>query len=433
MKPEGVMLSAVRPGSAAADAGLAPGDAVLAVDGRPVSDALELAYEIAEETFVLTVRTPGGRVRRRRVHREFGQPWGGEFEPPPLRACGNRCIFCFVDQMPKGLRPSLYLKDEDYRYSFLYGNYVTLTNLRDGDLERIKRLRLSPLYVSVHATDERVRRHLLGRRNTPPILPLLRELAASGITLHAQAVICRGVNDGTVLERTVRDLSRLHPGVQSLALVPVGLTRHRAGLTPLAGHTAATARALLLRLDAWQRDFRPRLGTRFVYATDEWYLRARRIVPSADAYEGFPQIENGVGLVRQFLDGVEKACRNLPDRVQPLRRILVPAGELAAPVVAQALRPLSKIPGVELEVVSVPNQLFGRTVTVSGLLSGQDLLDALRPRTHGGERVLIPADMVRERHDVFLDDMRVRTLARRLGVKAKLIRGPQQLVRAVVG
>lgn len=431
MKPAGVILAAVRPGSPAAAAGLRAGDAVLAVDGRAVEDALDLAYAIAEERFTLTVRRPGGRARRRVVRREPGRAWGGEFAPPPVRGCGNRCIFCFVDQMPRGLRNSLYVKDEDYRYSFLYGSYVTLTNLRAGDLRRIKRLRLSPLYVSVHATQERVRRRLLGRRRTPAILPLLRELTAAGITVHAQAVLCPGINDGAVLERTIRDLGRLYPGVQSLALVPVGLTAHRQALPPLRRHTAAEAAALLRRAEVWQKTFRARFGSRFVYAADEWYLRARRTVPKAEAYEGFPQIENGVGLVRQFLDAAAEAARKLPARV-PSRRVLIPAGELSAPVVRRAVRPLARIPGVDLAVVPAANRLFGPEVTVSGLLSGADVLAALRPRARGGERVLIAADMVREGRDEFLDGMSLRTLARALGVKTRLVRGARELARAII-
>lgn len=432
MDPVGALLAAVRPGSPAARAGLRAGDRVTAVDGVPVADALDAAWAIAQEAFRLSVRRGGRTLRGLMVRRRPGQPWGGTFEPPAVRRCGNRCPFCFVDQMPPGLRPGLYVKDEDYRHSFLYGNYVTLSRFSARDLERVLRQRLSPLYVSVHATMERVRRRLLGRRDLEPILPLLRVLTAGRITVHAQAVICPGWNDGAVLERTVSDLARLHPGVASLALVPVGLSAHRQGLVPLRRSTAAEARALLRRLDAWQARFRRSLGTRLVYATDEWYLRAGRAVPATEAYEGFPQIENGVGLTRRFLDQTAEVLRRLPARVWPSRRVLIPSGELAAPIVRHALAPLARVRGLAVEVVAVPNRLFGRSVTVTGLLAGADVLAALTPRVRADTRVLLPAVMVREGHGRFLDDLAVRGLHRRLGVPVRVVATPGHLVRAVI-
>ncbi|NTV52907.1 MAG: DUF512 domain-containing protein, partial [Candidatus Firestonebacteria bacterium] len=321
---------------------------------------------------------------------------------------------------------------EDYRHSFLYGNYVTLSNTTRRDLERIKRLKLSPLYISVHATAEPVRLKLLGRSRALPILPLLQELAAAGIVLHTQAVICPGINDGRVLEKTVRDLSRLHPQVRSLAVVPVGLSRHRAHLASLKAIDAAQAIKLLDKVQIWQTRLQKTLGSRFVYATDEWYLRAGVGVPRAAAYEGFPQIENGVGIVRQFQDLCREACRNLPQRVSPARHIVVPVGTLAAAVVAQALRPLARVAGVSLDVVSVPNRLFGETVTVTGLLSGGDLLAALKSKMHPATRVLIAGDMVRDGHEVFLDNMSLRELGRRLHAGVQRVDSPEALIRAAL-
>jgi putative radical SAM enzyme (TIGR03279 family) len=402
------------------------------VDGQGIEDALDAAYAIAEETFALAFYR-GGNLRRTRVERLPGQDWGAAFEPPQVRHCGNRCVFCFVDQMPRGLRSSLYVKDEDYRHSFLYGNYVTLSNVSERDLARIRRLKLSPLYISVHATLEQVRRTLLGRKRTPPILPLLKKMAAAGIELHTQAVICPGINDGKVMERTVADLSRLAPRVRSLALVPVGLSAHRRGLAELRGVDARLTQALLAKVAAWQKRFFKQRGTRFVFATDEWYLRAGRAVPPASAYEGFPQLENGVGIVRQFLDGVRAASRALPARVAPRRRVLIPVGTLAERTVRRALAPLSRVRGLELEVVPVPNRLFGERVTVTGLLGGNDLLGALRPRMAQKTRVLIAGDMLRDGHDVFLDGVTLKQFRARLGVPVQVIRSPAELVRAAVG
>jgi putative radical SAM enzyme (TIGR03279 family) len=430
MNPRGVVLTTVRPGSPAARAGLRAGDRVLAVDGLAPEDALDVMVAIAEERFEVGYGR-GGRRRLARVSRRMGQDWGARLEPPPLRRCGNRCRFCFVDQMPPGLRPSLYVKDEDYRHSFLYGNYVTMSNVSGRDVERIKRLRLSPLYISVHATDERVRRDLLGRARTLPILPLLKSLTAAGIVLHTQAVVCPGVNDGRVLEKTVSDLGRLRPGVRSLAIVPVGLSGHRAGLPVLRAIDAAQAAGLVKKVRVWQEGFRRTGPMRFVYATDEWYLRAGLPVPAAGAYDGFPQIENGVGIVRQFLDGCRAACRRLPARATPARRVLVPVGILAAGVVERALKPLARMPGVSLEVVPVPNRLFGESVTVTGLLGGADLAAALAGKIRGATRVLIAGDMVRDGEDVFLDDLSLGDLGRSLHARVKQVNSPAELVRAV--
>lgn len=431
MTRRSVALTAVRPHSPAARAGLRSGDRLLAVDGLVPEDAVDVMYAIAEEEFAVEVEREG-RVRTAVVTRHMGQDWGAQMEPPAVRHCGNRCVFCFVDQMPPGLRPSLYVKDEDYRHSFLYGNYVTLSNTTRRDLERIKRLKLSPLYISVHATDEQVRQKLLGRTRVIPILPLLRELAAAGIVLHTQAVICPGINDGRVLEKTVRDLSRLHPQVRSLAVVPVGLSRHRAHLASLKAINAAQAIKLLDKVQIWQTRLQKTLGSRFVYATDEWYLRAGAPVPKAAAYEGFPQIENGVGIVRQFQDHCREACRRLPKRVSPARHIVVPAGTLAAGVVAKALRPLARVQGVSLDVVPVVNRLFGETVTVTGLLSGADLAFALKGKIQKTTRVLIAGDMLRDGQEVFLDDMSLRELGRRLKAKVRQVNSPEELIDWVI-
>ncbi len=431
MKAEGVRITAVAPGSPAAAAGLRAGDGILAVNGRRVADALDVAYAAAEEKFSLRLRR-GARVRSLAVRRAPGQAWGARLAPPAPRRCGNRCLFCFVDQLPRGLRPSLYQKDEDYRHSFLYGNYITLTHFNHRDLERVRRLGLSPLFVSVHATEEEVRGRLLGRKGLPPLMPWLRRLAAAGVVLHTQAVVCPGINDGAVLERTVSDLSRLYPAVRSLALVPVGLTRHRRGLPRLRPVTPSAARAVLSRLAHWQARFRSRLGSRFVFATDEWYLLAREPLPPAGAYEGYPQIENGVGLTRQFLEQVRAACRRLPERINPPRRVLIPTGELAAATVSAALQPLRRVRGLTLRVLPVPNRLLGRRVTVTGLLCGADLLRALRPRVRGGERVLLARDMIRAGHDVFLDDLPVRAFARQLGVQVRRVRDPRGLIRSIL-
>jgi putative radical SAM enzyme (TIGR03279 family) len=431
MSPEaGVLLASVLPGSPAARAGLQAGDRILTVDRQPVEDALDLAYAVAEDVFTLSVQR--GRKRfTRHLERQPGEPWGGMAEPPALKRCGNRCVFCFVDQMPEGLRPSLYIKDEDYRHSFLFGNYVTLTNLKSRDLERIKQLHLSPLYISVHATDPQIRLRLLGRKQAPPILPILQDLVSAGIQLHTQAVICPGWNDGAVLKRTVGDLAGLYPGVASIALVPVGLSAHRQNLATLRSANRREARAVLDQVSRWQKQFLRQHGTRLVFATDEWYVRAGRAMPRDAAYEDYPQIENGVGIARQFLEETRQALTRLPRGVSP-RRILIPNGKLSAGLVRRALKPLKKVKGLDFKVIAVPNRLFGPQVTVTGLLSGQDILAALLPEARHADQVILPPEPLRHEKGIFLDDMRVRDLGRKLGLRVHVAANPKQLVRKML-
>lgn len=423
MTQAGVKLASVALRSPAAAAGLRAGDRILAVDGNPVEDALDLAYAAAEERFQVVFQRGAAPKRRAQVVRRAGKPWGAQAEPPGVRHCGNQCVFCFVDQMPRGLRSTLYVKDEDYRHSFLHGNYVTLTRLTEREIEKIIRLRLSPLYVSVHATDSKIRQRLLGRERLPSLLPLLRRLAKAGIAFHTQAVLCPGWNDGKALEKTVRDLAALFPAVQSLALVPVGLTQHREKLANLKPFTRPQSERLLRRVERWQKAFLKKHKTRWVYATDEWYLRAGRPIPPAREYEDFPQRENGVGLARLFLDAVRQNARALPGRVHPGRHVLVAAGELSAPLVRRAVRPFRRVAGLNVEVVAVPNRLFGGQVGVSGLLSGRDILEALLPRAGNADLILLPPEPVRSgKGDVFLDDMKVNDLQKALGVRVRVLR-----------
>ncbi|MGQ9778902.1 MAG: DUF512 domain-containing protein [Bacillota bacterium] len=403
---EGGLIVTVEKGSPAAKAGILPGERLLAVNGRPIRDLIDyhLASGLAGR-LRMTLEGPQGR-RTVLVVKEEDEPIGLSFAEAVfdgIRRCRNRCVFCFVDQLPKGLRPSLYIKDEDYRLSFLQGNYVTLTPLAEADRARIVRERLSPLYVSVHATDPEVRGRLLGRQGPAPILPLLADLIRAGIRFHAQAVICPGWNDGEVLERTIADLAALWPGVTSLAVVPVGLTVHRQGLTPLRSFTRAEAAALLGRVEEWQKRLGPKLGTRFVFAADEFYLLAEKAIPPAASYEDYPQLENGVGLIRSFEDDFRAAWRYWKRKMRP-GRLRVVTG-IAAAGMWDRLAALTARSGVVLEIVPVENRLFGPSVTVAGLLSARDIIAALR----GKERLptFVPRVAVRRGGDFFLDGMSV--------------------------
>jgi len=432
--PAGVVVSRVRQGSAAAAAGVCGGDRLLAVNGAPLRDVIDFHFNAGEEELRLELERAGTRTAARLVRRR-GRALGLEFETPrpaEISTCANKCVFCFIHQLPRGMRRSLYVKDDDYRLSFLHGNYITLTDLDEAELDRIETQRLSPLYVSVHATDPALRHELLGRpRVATPILPVMARLARAGISMHAQIVLCPGLNDGPQLARTVFDLSALHPGVRTTAIVPVGLTRHRQRLPELRSLEPDEARSLVATVTAWQDELRARLGSRFVFLADEIYLRAGLDVPPGRAYEGFPVIEDGIGLVRRFEDGFRRASRRLPVRRRTPRTITVVSGEMFAPRLAALLRHLA-VAGLTVDVAAVPNDFFGRKIAVAGLLTGQDIQRELARRRLGG-RVLIPGVTLREQDGVFLDDLTPADLARDLDVPVQVVEPtPGALLRALV-
>lgn len=417
----GVVVARVRRGTPAHRAGLRAGDVIVQVNGHPVRDAIDFQFYGAAERLRLRVAR-AGRPATVHVDRE-GHPLGVQLVPPRPRdiaTCSNACVFCFIHQNPRGLRRSLYVKDDDFRLSFLHGNYITLTDLDEADLGRIEAQRLSPLYVSVHATDPELRHRLLGRpRHSADILPRLERLARAGIRVHAQVVLVPEWNDGPHLERTVFDLARLYPGVATVAVVPVGLTRHRQRLPALRLLTAEEAQTLVDTVAGWQAECLARLGSRFVFLADEIYLRADRLLPPAEAYEGFPVAEDGVGLVRRFEDELARGLRRFPP-LQRRRVLTVVSGELYGPRLARWLAPLS-IHGVTARVVAVPNEFFGRSIGVAGLLTGQDIQRTLAAEAELGEAILIPAVTVRETDGVFLDDRTPAELARDLGVPVRVV------------
>ena len=411
----GVRIEAVRPGGLAARAGLRPGDRLRAVNGHALRDLIDFHVHAGQEALQIEVER-NGTARTVAIARRWGRDLGMECEPPApaeISTCANKCVFCFIHQLPRGLRRSLYVKDDDYRLSFLHGNYVTLTDLPEAELQRIVDHGLSPLYVSVHATDPAVRHLLLGSPKTHhgDLMPRMARLVAAGIRMHAQIVLCPGINDGECLERSVHDLGGLHPGVATVAVVPVGLTRHREGLPPLRAVTADDARWLVRAIHTWQDALAPRLGTRFVFPADELYLLAGVPIPSAAAYEGFPVLEDGVGLLRRFEDDLDQELRRRR-RARRWRPATVATGELFAPVLGELL--VRRAPALRADVVGVPNEFFGRAIGVAGLLTGQDIIGALAGRSLG-EVVLVPAVALREGHGVFLDDATPADLAGRLG------------------
>jgi putative radical SAM enzyme (TIGR03279 family) len=395
-KSEG-QIEAVTPGSPAALAGVAPGDRLLAINGRRVKDVIGYQFHQVGEALTMDLLRDGRAVSVA-IRKEEDADLGLVFFDPTfdgIKRCNNRCPFCFVDQNAPDLRPSLDIKDDDYRYSFLYGGFITLTNLKEHDWERIFEERLSPLHVSVHATDPALRRRMLGNPRAPEIIPQLQRLAAGGIQAHTQLVLCPGINDGPALDQSIRDLAALWPHVRSVSAVPVGLTsQRRRFLDPaLRPYRQEEARPVFEQIARWQKQFRKDFGVNFVYPSDEFYLQAGVPVPTARMYDGFEQYENGVGMVRQTLDEAKKTARRLPAALDRPVRAVVVCGLMAAQSLRDAFAPFTAVENLDLTVLPVENKALGAQVNCSGLLFGRDVAEALQ--AHAAERgAARPGDLV---------------------------------------
>jgi putative radical SAM enzyme (TIGR03279 family) len=415
---KGLLLKNVVPGSIAAEMGLEAGDRLLAVNGHQLRDIIDYSYfTAADEELLLEVAKKDNELWELEIEREAGQSLGLIFSTPQPARCRNNCIFCFVHQLPKGLRKPLYVKDEDYRLSFLNGNYVTLANLKPAELRRIVEQRLSPLFISVHATNPPLRERMLGRQGLPPILEQLGQLADAGIRMHSQVVLCPGINDGHELERTVGDLADLYPALQSLAIVPLGLTRHRKGLPQLRAVDREYAGEFVQTWGARAKKLNRRLGQPFLFLADEFYLKAGLPFPSLKSYGDLPQIENGVGLVPLFLRDAARVLRTC----RPIGnfRVTVVTGVSAFAFVAEFLRGLGEKSGLEIITRAVENRLFGKSVTVSGLVAGNDILAALQG-VDIGQALLVPDVMIKEGEGLFLDDLSLEELGKSLGCRVIL-------------
>jgi len=416
MGNDGLEIEYVAPGSIAAELEIESGDRLLAINGEPLRDIIDYNYLTADEELVFLVRKADGDLWEVEFEKDACEPMGICFPPPVPQSCGNSCLFCFVHQLPRGMRKPLYVKDEDYRLSFLYGNYVTLTNILPEELERIKAQRLSPLYISVHATEPALRERLLGRSNIRPVLEIMRELADAGITMHTQVVLCPGLNDGADLEKTVADLSALHPRVGSLAIVPLGLTRHRRGLPALEPVSASYASEFVSAWEPRQAELARTLGEPFLFLADEFYVKGGLDFPPLERYADLPQLENGVGMVPQFLAEAQELLA-VAEPLPPMD-VTVVTGTSAYAYVAGFTRDLSQKTGVAIRTVAVINRLFGEQVTVTGLISGSDIVAALG-NLPVGRVLLIPDVMLKEGEGLFLDDMGLSDLAAALACEVE--------------
>ena len=412
-------ITEVTPESLAAEAGIKAGDRITAINGRPVKDFLDVHLWLGEEELELTLEHKNvyGEPFEVHIRREYGRTLGLTFDPPRIRRCANDCPFCFVDQLPPGSRASLRIRDDDYRFSYLYGHFITLTNLKESEFDRIIDNHLSPLYVSVHALDPDVREACLKTPRARDIRRHLERLLEGGIELHTQIVATPGLNDGPVLEETVFGLAEYFPGILSCSVVPVGLTGHREGLTDLRPYSQEEALAMVRRVERYGRALQERLGDPFVHAADEFVILAGLPIPEPEYYGDFSQVENGVGLVRQWLmqlEGGEGRQKELNTR--GIKRLLIVTGESFGPVLQEHTRLLqAKVPDLSVEIIPAENKLFGRPVTVAGLLGATDILRETEGRVRPGDLVLIPNECLNP-EGLFLDDMTLPDVQSRLGV-----------------
>ncbi len=430
-----VVITAVVKNSPAARAGICAGDVLLSINGQEIIDVLDYRFYETDPAVELRLRSPAGEERSIRIRKGQYESLGCEFETYLMDAqhhCKNRCMFCFIDQLPKGLRETLYFKDDDSRLSFLFGNYITLTNLSEHEIERIIRMHISPINISVHTTNPELRVKMMGNRFAGEALQVMERFAAGKIEMNCQLVLCPGVNDGPELERTLRDLLALR--VASIAAVPVGVTRYREGLCPIEPYRPEQAAAVLEVIDRWGERFLRETGERTVYAADEFYLAAGRALPPPSYYGEYPQLENGVGLMTSLRAEFEDALQGLEEPPRAPRRVTLATGTAAASFLRSLLDELrGTCHNLKGQVVPVPNDFLGHTITVAGLVTGGDLIRRLKEIPLGDE-VLIPAVMLRHEGDLFLDGVSLEQVQKELGVRVRPVKNDgYELLDAILG
>ncbi|MBO4506875.1 MAG: DUF512 domain-containing protein [Lachnospiraceae bacterium] len=425
-KQKGHLIRSVEPGSIADELGIHPGDRLISINGTVIEDVFDYRYLTDDEELTLLIYSAEEDDEYEAdIEKDADEDLGIEFEAGLMdeyRHCSNKCIFCFIDQMPPGMRETLYFKDDDARLSFLQGNYVTLTNMSPKDVERICFYKLSPINVSIHTTNPELRCKMLHNRFAGDALKKLDTFCEAGIEINGQIVLCKGWNDGAELDRTLGDIEKYLPNLISLSVVPVGLTKFREGLCPLEPFGPEESAVVIDQIEKWQKYYYDKYGTRIVYASDEWYLKAGREIPSQDAYEGFPQMENGVGMVRTLLDDFDEAlAADDSDRIMKGKFTFV-TGKLIEPILRTLTERITeKYPETVTEVVGIRNDFFGNMITVAGLVTGQDILAQLKDRDLG-DFIIMPSCMLRAGESVLLDDLTVEDLQKALQTKIRIVK-----------
>ncbi len=438
METKGHVIRAVEPGSIADELELVPGDKILSVNNQTIEDVFDYQFLIHEEELTVQVLRADGEEWELEIEKDYEEDLGISFENTLMdhyHSCRNHCIFCFIDQMPRGMRKTLYFKDDDSRLSFLQGNYVTLTNMSEHEIDRIIQYHLEPINISFHTTNPALRCKMLNNRFAGDIFQKVEKLFEAGIEMNGQIVLCRGINDGRELDASIACLENYLPCLRSLSVVPVGLTRFRDGLYPLRSFGSEEAAELIDQIEHWQKILFQKHGTHFVHASDEWYILAGREFPEEARYDEYPQLENGVGMMRLFTEEISGTLSSFAGGVQPAEReVSLATGQLAGKYLRRFCEEIRALfPQVRCHVYEIRNDFFGEQITVSGLLTGQDLAAQLAGKPLGQE-LLLSGNMLKSEEQIFLDDVSVDALARSLQVPIRIVGpGGEDFVRAVTG
>ena len=442
------IIKTVESGSIAEELELEPGDILLSINSEEIEDIFDYRFIIKDEYLEVAIRKKNGEEWVLEIDKEFDEDLGLEFENSLMseyRSCCNKCIFCFIDQMPPGMRETLYFKDDDSRLSFLQGNYITMTNMKEKDIDRIIRMHLSPINISVQTTNPELRCKMLNNRFAGEKLKYLQRFYDGHVQMNGQIVCCKNVNDGDELRRTIEDLSKYLPYMQSVSVVPAGITKYREGLYPIETFSKEEAGEVIDIIEGYQKQFYKEYGIHFVHASDEWYINAEREFPEEDRYDGYVQLENGVGMMRIFIDEFKDALEQLtnskeyPKLREKLQRVVtIAVGKLTYPIMKKFKEQMEILfPGLTINIFYIRNDFFGETITVSGLITGQDLVKQIKERQDNGEelgRILnIPSNMLRIGEQVFLDDMTVAEVETKLGMKLIPVEsGGKDFIEAII-
>lgn len=419
------VIKGVQPESIGQELGLEAGDILLSIDGQPIEDVLDYYYLLDSEYITLQILTKDGEMAECEVEKEEDEDLGLIFEDQFMGSyqhCHNHCIFCFIDQLPKGMRDTLYFKDDDSRLSFLNGNYITMTNMQEADFEKVIRYQMSPINVSVHTTDPQLRVQMLRNPRAAEVMDRLRRLAEAGITLNGQIVLCKGVNDGAALDRTIQELASLRPQMQSVSIVPVGLSRHREGLYPLEAFSKEECAQVIDQVEPYQKRFFAEDGMHFIHLSDEFYIQAGRELPEEERYDGYLQIENGVGMMRLFINEAQEAIKELDPQADyegVLSLATAPSASRFIQEICQSLE--ARYPKLHIQVYTIINHFFGENITVTGLLTGQDICAQLKGRELGS-KLLLPENLLRADEEVLLDDMTLTELESTLQIPISIVK-----------
>nr|WP_099187972.1 DUF512 domain-containing protein [Tepidibacter mesophilus] len=414
------IISGVNKGSIAEELGIEVGDVLLSINDKKIEDIIEYKFFISDEYLEVKIQKKDGEIYIYEIEKEYDEDLGIEFINPIIdkaKSCRNKCIFCFIDQLPKGMRETLYFKDDDSRLSFLQGNFITLTNMSEGDIQKMIQYRISPVNISVHTTDPNLRVKMLNNKNAGKIYDIMKRLADAGIEMNAQIVLCPEVNDKENLDKTLKDLSKLHPNVKSVAVVPIGLTKYREGLFNANIYDGNSSVQVIDYINKFQKYALDNLGTRFVFLSDEFYIMAKKDMPSYEAYEGFVQIENGVGLICKLEREIDDYLQKTFVRLKKQKTVTIATGESAYEFIKKvSLKVMDKVENLKINVYKIKNEYFGETITVSGLITATDIMNQLKD-VNLGDKLVIPRAMLKSDEDIFLDNITLEQLEERLNIK----------------